>query len=122
MGSSIKRNSSVELLKVIAICLIVISHTTQSVGATSNSLLGNLVNAVSYKTASKDVDAVILMVFRHFGAIGNVIFMVCSSWFLVDEKNTDYKKVFRMIFEVWMISVLILLFSYLGGYTLTKAL
>lgn len=114
MGSNVKRNSSVELLKVIAICLIVISHTTQSVGSTSNSLLGKLASAVSYKTASKDVNAVILMVFRHFGAIGNVIFMVCSSWFLVDGKRTDYKKVFRMIFEVWMISVLILLFSYLG--------
>lgn len=68
-----ERLSGIELLKIISIGLIVISHVTQTLGQVNESinyqdyviLLGN---------ASEDIQVIILNIFREVGFLGNNIF------------------------------------------------
>ena len=108
------RHSGIELLKIIAIFLIVISHVTQTLGSKSFDvsyqdyviLLGN---------ATLDIQEIILMLLRQTGALGNTIFFACSAWFLVGKTNSTSKKAFSLLSTVWSISILILCF-YLAFY------
>ena len=58
--------------------------------------------------ATSDINTFILIFFRYSGQLGNVIFVVCSSWFLLEKKKTNYRKIFEMIADVWLISVIFL--------------
>jgi len=105
-----ERNSSVELLKILAIIIIVINHVTMSINRVPEI-------GINVGTASDDISNVLLTIFRHFGAVGNAIFMVCSSWFLIDNNTVNGKKVSRLIVEVWVISIAILGVFLLAGQT-----
>lgn len=98
------RNSSIELFKIIGIFLIVISHVVQT--------LGNM-DFYSVNTATTSISNIVLILLRHSGVLGNTIFFVCSSWFLLDSKKSNKQKLFQMIFDVWLISVGILIPIYL---------
>ena len=97
------RNSGIELLKIIAIILIAINHTTQSIQ------IGNLFPFLKLQVISADVNALFLNMFRTFGMIGNLLFFACSSWFLLDSKKSNKQKVFSMIFDIWTVSFIFLL-------------
>lgn len=45
------------------------------------------------------------MLLRYSGVLGNTMFFVCSAWFLVDIKETNTRKIWRMILDVFVISV-----------------
>ena len=54
-----------------------------------------------FSYVSKGMSGIILAIFQHFGSLGNTIFFVCSSWFLL-EKDTISKKydhTFKDIFQ-----------------------
>lgn len=104
-----KRNSSIELLKVIAIVLIVISHTVQTLNS-SFDVLSFDDYVLDYSIATTNIQYLILAVIRYSGALGNTIFFVCSAWFLIDDDRTNYRKMFNMIVDVWILSVMVLLF------------
>ena len=65
------RNSGIELLKIIAIILIAVNHTTQSIQ------IGNLFPFLKLQVISADVNALFLNMFRTFGMIGNLLFFAC---------------------------------------------
>lgn len=101
------RKSNIELLRIIAITLIVISHIIPFYGDN---------NAISYfdlKTASLDINNLILIFYRYLGQIGNVIFIVCSSYFFLDNKNVKKRKIYEIIIDTFFISILFLILSYL---------
>ena len=75
-----KRNSSIELLKVFAIIIIIISHSVPY-GASYSNYDG----FIDINVASSNINVVLLAIIRYFGQIGNAIFIICSSWFLVDS-------------------------------------
>lgn len=106
LDKSVKRNSSVELLKIISIFMIIISHSTQTVGTTEDILGNVMIYAIDYGRTSTDIGRVLLIMFRHFGAIGNAMFMVCSSWFLIEMNHVNMQKLLNMILNVWCISVI----------------
>ena len=85
------RDSGIELLKVIAILLIVISHVVQTLSS-ENPLIGYSDYILDLSCATKEMQLVILMIMRHFGALGNSIFFICSTWFLLDSKIVSVKK------------------------------
>ena len=94
--NSISRNSSYELIKIIAIICIVFCHSIPA-------------ERVEYHFATSDPWLFLVMMFRQFGSVGNAIFMVASTWFLVDIDKTDLRKVKQMIADNQVISLIYLL-------------
>lgn len=109
------RNSNIELLKIFAILLIVLSHVSMTLGQIPGQLVQfsdyvfNLGNPIS------NISANILRVFLYFANVGNAIFFICSSWFLCDRRESKKEKVFHMLLDVWLVSVIILV-----GYLLSS--
>lgn len=101
------RNSGIEILKIIAILLIVISHVTQTLYSYNPIFSNEYVLELKY--SSKNIQHLILAWFSTFGAHGNLIFFVSSTWFLLDSKRNNIKKIFHILFDVWIISMLFLL-------------
>ena len=92
------RSSNIELLKIAAIFLIIISHF---------SLTFSYFQDIDHSTNSAELFFVALS--RYFGSIGNNIFFICSAWFLLDSKRNNKKKLLAMLLNVWAVSILILL-------------
>lgn len=103
-----ERSSGIEMLKIMAILIIVISHVTQSVGRDVSSLGLATDYYIDIKHATTDPSVLILALFRHFGALGNTIFFVCSAYFLRKSKAVKIKKVTYLVADIFIISVLIL--------------
>ncbi|MGN1159537.1 MAG: acyltransferase family protein [Lachnospiraceae bacterium] len=111
-GRGKRRNSSVELLKIIAMIIIIIAHTIP-VGAS-----GEHVSVINLELATADVQYLIARLLRCFGQIGNDIFIVCSAWFLTDSKSANIKKIAYMIGDSFMISVGMVVFFLCINYQL----
>ena len=80
MGTK-KRNSSIELLKLISIILIVLSHAAASAPIATKNGGGDLVLLNSLK-----------ITITNLGQIGNCIFFVSSVWFLLESYNVKINK------------------------------
>lgn len=102
MEKSLKRDSSIELLKIIAIFCIILSHTEQTLDA----VMGGLPDA------TWNIQVLILKVLRTGGVFGNLTFWVISSWFLLERDKTDFHKIIHIIIEIWMISMITLAITY----------
>ncbi|MDD6401348.1 MAG: acyltransferase family protein, partial [Lachnospiraceae bacterium] len=99
------RKSGIELLKIIAILLIVINHVTQTLGSI-NQVIGYKDYVLSLENATKDIQVIILILLRQTGSLGNSIFFVCSAWFLVEKKGDSKEKAFSLLSTVWVISII----------------
>lgn len=111
-----ERDSGIELLKIFAILLIVISHATQTLGSVSNESAA----FVNLYAASANFNNIILILFRHFGTLGNDIFFICSAWFLCDV-NAERKnnKLLTLVMDVWLVSVLCMVVFMLCGVSVS---
>lgn len=104
-----ERESGIELYKVIAIFLIVLSHVIQTL-TEPNYVLGiGEGTFINIATATTDLDVLLLALFRICGALGNNMFFICSAWFLVNSKKMSLKKVIHMILDVWIINMIVFL-------------
>ena len=104
-----ERESGIELYKVIAIFLIVLSHVIQTL-TEPNYVLGiGEGTFINIATATRDLDVLLLALFRICGALGNNMFFICSAWFLVNSKKMSLKKVIHMILDVWIINMIVFL-------------
>ena len=90
------RNSSIELLKVIAMLMIALSHSAQRDEIFSKSI-------------------VYLAFIRQLGQIGNAIFIICSAFFLIDSNKTKKEKILNIIIDSFMISMIFLTSALLSG-------
>lgn len=102
------RESGIELLKILGIILIVLSH-----------VIGTLTDYVEIGVASKDPTILILGILRLSGNLGNLIFFFCSAYFLVNSTKAPTQKVLRMLVDIFVISViwwLVLANAVGGGY------
>lgn len=105
-ASQPRRHSGLELLKIFAILLIVISHTVQTMQQ-GGSLVEFRDYVLPLENASTELQYFILRCMRHFGIIGNNIFFVCTAWFLLDSEKVKKRKCLFLLLEVWFISVII---------------
>ena len=101
------RDSGVELLKIIAVILIVISHVVLTL-ITENEYIPYSDYILDCTHATTSITVLLLAVMRHFGALGNWIFFVASAWFLLDSTKASGKKMMGMLLDIWVISVLLL--------------
>lgn len=102
-----KRNSSVELLKIITMFLLVINHVINILnwGDVHYEFRDFVLDTA---VASTDWKYIFLTGCRYFGPLGNTMFFVCSAWYLLDSDKYNRKKWFNMLLEVWFISVVFL--------------
>lgn len=110
-----KRNSSLELLKLIAMLLIVINHVTRSIQPAS--FYPDNGYSIVLSSAPQNIQVFFLDLFCYFGPIGNAIFLISSIWFLLDSNSVKKEKLKRMIIDTWVISVVLCaLFNILGPH------
>ena len=101
------RFSGVELLRIIAILLICLSHSLD----TSRGF-------VDY-SPSYDFINIFVQILMASGQIGNVLFIICSAYFLVDSKKTKADKAFNLLLDSSLISIIIFSSFLIGGYSFT---
>ena len=111
------RESSIELLKVLAIFMIVICHTgismTYEASGHADAAWFYDINALP-----NTLEKFVLTLFNYFGYLGNNIFFVCSAWFLLGKKQNRKIKILKLELDVWIISVVYLAIFLLSGVRL----
>ena len=78
------RDSGIELLKIIAIIMIVIQHVIQTLGA-ENLSISYQDYVLDITHATTNIQHFVLICMRSLGCLGNSIFFVCSAWFLLES-------------------------------------
>ena len=105
-----KRESNIELLKVGAIIMIVISHVVQTLGNVEPQLSCYPTDAfMDLSKSAINFQTFILQNMRYLGSLGNSIFFICSAWFLCESKKVSLNKIILILLNVWVISVLYLI-------------
>ena len=99
---NIRRQSGIELLRIFAMFLIIISHSLPIYGSTDLPSFINLNNTPS------SANQFFPILFEHFGPLGNCIFIICSAWFLVDNDNIKGEKIRHILFDCFTISFIFL--------------
>lgn len=98
-----QRNSSFEMIKVIAVVLIIFSSAlpfgTTYVGG-YNDVFSDLT-----RTAFS-AEHMTMTLFRWFGQIGDTLFISCSAWFLCDHSMIRVKRIGKIIADSWILSIL----------------
>lgn len=78
-GNIRQRNSSIELFKIIGMICIVFCHSIPT-------------ERIEYHYATTDSWLFCVILFRQLGSIGNAIFLVSSTWYLVVNDNLNLRK------------------------------
>lgn len=104
---SAERNSGIELLKIFAILLIILSHVTLTLGS-KNVLIEYQDYALDLGIATTNPQQLVLVILEYSGMLGNAIFFICSAWFLLDRKTINKEKWWFMLLEIWSVSIVIL--------------
>lgn len=102
-----KRESSIELLKVLALIAIIICHTY-----TNFTLASDYTNEEKIffdVTTFSNAEYFSFQIIITFGYLCDIIFFVCTSWFLCDKKRNNKGKIANMIINTFFLSVLFLL-------------
>ena len=103
----IKRNSSLELLRIIAMFMIIVFHYSLHGGFETFTF--NKFNFNMY----------LVQTMQFWGKIGCYIFMIITGYFLINGKP-KFRKVFRLILEMWFYQVVIFfVFKYIMGAKFT---
>lgn len=90
------RNSSIELLRILAMLMIVAFHFTLKTPWQFPSEI--------------TIDQYFLWTFNAFGKIGVSIFFIIMGYFLYRARDLSWKKVFRITRPVWFYSIAIFIF------------
>ena len=112
MGQS-RRKSGIELIKIFAAILIVLCHAVPQTFT--------LADGSTYidGTATSNPQFLFVSFLGGAGLVGDVIFIVCSSYFLLDSKKISVSKIATMIFNVLIISLIYMTIILALGYKLS---
>lgn len=109
-----QRNSSIELIKIIAMFTIVLSHVAQTVGSAKSQI------PFDANYASMDYQIIVLQLLRYFGSIGNNLFFICSAWFLIGKKEINKNRIVSLWGNTWTISILLLICFLIAGVSISN--
>lgn len=110
MEARTKRNSNIEIVKLIAVFLIILSSALPY-GATYQGGYADAIY-VNLNNTEWSVSHIIFTFFRWCGQIGDTLFIVVSAWFLCDSKRVKVKKPIRMIMDSWVLSIVGLMIAF----------
>lgn len=91
------RESNIELLRIISMFLIVLSHCIPFNLSLSSPYY------IDVRVCSENISNIVLALFSYSGQIGNAIFLVCSCWFLTESRSVKSEKIIKMIADTWFI-------------------
>lgn len=117
-----ERQSGIELLKIFAIILIILSHTISTIGTPTNIFTNTSKAFFNINLTSNNPEIIFLIILKYFVCAGNFIFMICTAWFLIDSHKTKKSKVLNLIIDVFIISVFFLILLSLNGVNIEKKL
>lgn len=115
-----QRNSSIELLKIISMLIIVIAHSIPTRGE-----LGMGKEHVSYYEIGLTADTIkgfLLYLTRSMGQVANIVFIICSAWFLVNSKKVKVDKIASMLMDTVFFSVFYMLVFVVTGEKIGKGM
>lgn len=104
MEARAKRNSNIEIIKLVAVFLIILSSALPY-GATYRGGVHDAVY-VNLNNTGWSIDHIIFTLFRWCGQIGDTLFIAVSAWFLCDSKQIKANKPIRMILDSWILSII----------------
>ena len=108
-----ERFYNIDLLKVLAIIIIIVSHVIPFNYYNYGS------EYIDIRNATCNFDELVIQFFRIIGQIGNIIFVIASAFFLVDKKKIKFKKILLIIFDCFIISNVVLILFLSLGYNLS---
>lgn len=106
------RLSNIDLIKIFAIFIIIISHIIPFNYANFGD------EYININFATDELVQIVIQFFRYLGQIGNTIFIISSSWFLLEKTTINKKKVIYILLDCWFISILILIIFIFRKYNL----
>ena len=100
------RDSSIELIRILAMAAIVLSHVTQTLQLPGGAgHIGTIAYCLDFESASPDPTFWVLVGLRSLGCWGNSLFIICSAWFLCRSANVRVNKICKMLMDVFAISI-----------------
>lgn len=99
------RNSSIELLKIIALFLCVLCHSLPLYKLEYTQALSGYLNLSS---STSEIQPFLLTVFSHLGQVGNAVFLVASAYFLQNSSKVKKEKIIQYVLDVFVVSILFL--------------
>ena len=116
-----ERESSIELLKILAVFFIVVYHVTSTLTKKELFLNLGLNSGFIELTAANGIKNFILVLIKCMGGgIGNIIFVICSSYFLIGNKKDNKKKIVNLWCNTFIISILFLIIFLIAHVDLPK--
>lgn len=116
-----KRESGVELLKIIAILLIVFSHVLQTLSQ-KNGYIDYQDYLIDLSHSTTDPFYLTLSIMRYAGVFGNTLFFVCSAWFLTQVSAVKKDRIIHLVLDNFVISAAIALILLFAGMNLSHSL
>ena len=92
------RQSGIELLKIFAILMIILAHSVQT-----------FTNFIDIHSPSSNYRNVLMNLMLYGGQLGNDIFLVCSSFFLLKSSRAKPEKAVNLLLDSQSISILMFL-------------
>lgn len=108
------RFSGIELLKLIAMFFIVISHSAPYYGNASAESFLNL------RVSTTNIQHLFIIFFVYLGQIGNCIFLACSSHFLLEQDTVKGRKIISLLADCLFFSLCFLAVFLLAGYEIPR--
>ena len=106
-----QRQSGIELLKIFAIFLIVVSHVSQSLYTDGTYAIGANDYFIDLSLPTLSPLIFLLSLCRYAGALGNTLFITSTCWFLCGQKKYKIKKIISMWLNTYIISMIFLLIT-----------
>lgn len=104
------RNSGIDFLRAIAILLIIMSHSVPFYGDSSHPSFINL------RMETTNIQILVLIAFVYFGQIGNSIFVIISSYYLLESSKVKKDKVLNIVIDTILFSLLFMILLLVCGY------
>ena len=98
-----ERESGIELVKLFSMFGIVMFHCIMSLEC--GPFISQGINTLN---PTNNPTLFILQLIFYIGHIGNNIFLIASSWFLLNSNHIKSKKVINIILDVFILSIILL--------------
>lgn len=106
------RYNNIDLVKIISMFLIMLSHIIPY------NYINRSSEYIDITIASADSLNIMLQLIRYLGQVGNIIFLICSIWFLCEKKKINWKKIINIILNCSTVSIVCLLVLLALGYNI----
>lgn len=95
-----QRESNIELLRIVAILLVILSHSVPFY------LNQNWISFIDLDAPSVGLENLVMIFFRILGQLGNALFVMCSAYFLMESKRVKISKMMKLILDTTIVSLI----------------